>query len=104
MVKNLVKPDICISAEQKVNIGELKELIFRKLDFIRVYCKESGKKADMEVPLIMRKGNTLRDVCIKLHKDFASRFRFARVWGKSVKFPGMPVRKLEHKLEDEDIA
>ena len=104
MVKSLVKPDICISAEQKVNIEELKEMIFRKLDFIRVYCKESGKKADMEVPLIMRKGDTLRNVCMKLHKDFASRFRFARVWGKSVKFPGMMLRRLEHAVEDEDVV
>ena len=103
-VKNLVKPDICISAEQKINIEELKELIFRKLDFIRVYCKESGKKADMLVPLIMRKGNTLRDVCFKLHKDFVSKFKFARIWGKSAKFPGMVLRKLENVVEDNDIV
>src|SRR3989344_6607834 len=103
-VKTIVKPDICVSAEDKINTEELKELIFKKLEFIRIYCKEICKKADMDVPLIMRKGNTLRDVCIKLHKDFASKFRFARVWGKSMKFDGMPVRKLEHKLEDEDIA
>lgn len=103
-IKAIVNPDICVSAENKINTEELKELIFRKLEFIRIYCKEIGKKADMDVPLIMRKGNTLRDVCIKLHKDFVSKFRFARVWGKSMKFDGMPVRKLEHKLEDEDIV
>src|SRR3989339_634442 len=80
-VKTIVKPDICISAELKTGTGELKDLIFKKLEFIRVYCKEAGKKADMGVPLIMRKSNTLRDVCTKLHKDFVSKFRFARVWG-----------------------
>ena len=103
-IKYIVKPDICISAEDKVNTEELKELIFRKLDFIRVYCKEIGKKADMGVPLIMRKGNTLRDVCIKLHKDFVSKFRFARIWGKSVKFPGQVIRKLDFVAQDNDIV
>ena len=103
-IKSIVKPDICISAEMRIGTEEIKELIFRKLDFIRVYCKEVGKKADMGVPLIMRKGNTLRDVCIKLHKDFVSKFRFARVWGKSARFEGMILRKLEHVLQDNDIV
>ncbi|MBI2650062.1 50S ribosome-binding GTPase, partial [Candidatus Woesearchaeota archaeon] len=103
-IKAITKPDICISAEKMVNTEELKELIFKKLDFIRIYCKEQGKKADMNVPLIMRKGNTLRDVCAKLHKDFISKFRFARIWGKSVKFDSMIIKNLEHRLEDKDIV
>ena len=103
-IKSIVKPDLCISAEKKLGTEDLKGLIFKKLDFIRVYCKESGKKADMGVPLIMRKGNTLRDVCIKLHKDFTSKFRFARIWGKSARFPGMVLRRLEHTVEDNDIV
>ena len=103
-IKAIVKPDICVSAENKVNTEELKELIFKKLEFIRVYCKEIGKKADMEVPLIMRKGNALRDICMKLHKDFISKFRFARIWGKSVKFPGQVIRKLDFVAEDKDIV
>ena len=103
-VKAIVKPDICVSAEEKTGTEELKDLIFRKLEFIRIYCKEIGKKADMGVPLIMRKGNTLRDVCIKLHKDFVAKFKFARIWGKSAKFDGMVVRKLEQVLQDDDIV
>lgn len=103
-IKLIVKPDICISAEKKISIEELKQLIFKKLEFIRIYCKEARKKADMEVPLIMRKGSTLMDVCLKLHKDFVSKFRFARVWGSSVKFPGMIIRRLEHAVQDNDIV
>ncbi len=103
-IKSIVKPDICISAEKGINIGQLKEIIFDRLGFMRVYCKEIGKKADMNVPLIMKKGCTLRDVCVKLHKDFVSKFRFARIWGKSVKFDAMVVRNLELKLQDNDIV
>ena len=103
-VKAIVQPDICISAEMKLNTEELKALIFKKLEFIRIYCKEHGKKADMSVPLIMRNGNNLRDVCIKLHKDFASKFRFARIWGTSARFPGMPIRRLDFEVHDKDVA
>ncbi|RME54615.1 GTP-binding protein [Candidatus Woesearchaeota archaeon] len=102
-VKKTVNPDICISADKKEHLEELKELIFKKLNFIRVYCKEIGKPADLDVPMIMFKGSTLKDMCQKLHKDFVSKFRFARVWGDSVKFDGQKVLKLSHELKDNDI-
>ncbi|MBI2661388.1 GTP-binding protein [Candidatus Woesearchaeota archaeon] len=102
-IKSEIQPDVCISAEMAINLGELKELIFRKLGFIRVFCKEHGKKADLEVPLIMKEGSTLKDVCLKLHRDFASKFKFARIWGKSVKFEGMVIRNLKHVVLDEDV-
>lgn len=103
-VKSIVNPDICVSAERKVNTEKLKELIFQKLGFMRVFCKESGKRADKEIPLIMRNGGTMKDMCLKLHKDFASKFKFARLWGKSAKFPAMPVRRLDHVLQDNDVV
>jgi small GTP-binding protein len=103
-VKKLIKPDICISAEQKINTEELKELIFQKLGFIRIYCKEQGKKADLEEPLIMKSPSTLRNVCEKLHREFVAKFTFARVWGKSAKFDGQVLRSLEHQLKDEDVV
>ena len=69
-----------------------------------IFLKEFNKKADMDEPLIMWKGATLRDLCSKLHKDFVNKFRFARIWGKSVRFEGMKVTRLDHKLEDSDIV
>ena len=80
------------------------ELIYNKLKIISIYLKEYNKKADMDEPLIMWKGATLRDLCLKLHKDFANKFRFARIWGKAVRFQGMKILKLGHKLEDDDIV
>lgn len=102
-IKSQVKPDICISADQQTNLEELRQLIFQKLNFIRVFCKEAGKKADLEVPLIMKQPATVQDVCQKLHKDFIAKFRFARIWGSSAKFPGQK-HGLAHKLADEDIV
>ncbi len=98
-----VKPDLCVSASEKINLEALKETIFDKLDFIRVYCKEAGKKADMEVPLIMKRNSTIHNMCDKLHRDFVKRFKFARVWGKSAKFPGQRLM-LHHTLKDRDVV
>jgi len=103
-VKKEVKPDICISAKNGVGIDPLKDIIFDKLNLMRIYCKEVSKKADMEVPLIIKKSSTLHDMCEKLHKDFVKKFTFAKVWGSSVKHSGQKVMKLTHVLKDNDVV
>lgn len=101
-VKKELNADILISAEQNINVESLKELIYNKLNFIRIYMKEPKKEADKKVPLIMTKGVTIQGVCTKLHKDFVSRFKFARVWGPSAKFSGQKLM-LNHVLQDQDV-
>ncbi|MBS3140994.1 50S ribosome-binding GTPase [Candidatus Woesearchaeota archaeon] len=96
--------DLFISAETDFNLDKLRDLIFNKLNFIRVYCKEMRKEADLNEPMIMFKDATLRDMCSKLHKDFIEKFKFSRVWGVSVKHQGQKIMKLEHKLKDKDIV
>lgn len=101
-VARKLSADLMISAQNKEHMAELKELIFERLNLIRIYMKEPGKEADMDVPLIMFKNASIRDVCDKLHRDFVSKFRFARVWGKSAKFPGQKL-SLKHGLVDGDV-
>lgn len=103
-VMKKVNADIAISAHKKENLGKLKKLIFDRLELMRVYCKEIGKKADLEEPLIIKRGSTIEDMCNKLHRDFVKRFRFARIWGRSAKFDGQILRKLKHELKDGDIV
>jgi len=102
-VKFLTKADLIVSGEQRKGIEELKQLIFDRLNFIRIYLKEPGKNPDMEEPLIMRRGCSIRTVCDKLHRDFVSKFKFARIWGKSSKFPGQKLLSADHKLLDKDV-
>lgn len=102
-LKDSIKPDVVVSAEKGIGIEELKEAIYQKMDFIRIFLKEVNKKPDMEEPLIMFKGSTIRDVCLKLHRDFFDKFRYARVWGSSAKFDGQVFRKLDKELSDRDI-
>lgn len=93
-----------ISANKMENLDELKEKIYNKLSFFRIYLKQPGKEADLEEPMILKKPHTLRHVCLKLHKDFVTKFKFARVWGKSARYDGQKIVKLDHELADEDIV
>jgi small GTP-binding protein len=102
-VTNQIHPNLFISAQKKDHLEQLKELIYEKISFIRLYLKEINHKPDMEEPLIMRSGTTLRDVCNKLHRDFVEKFKFARIWGPSAKFDGQKILKLDHKLQDTDV-
>jgi small GTP-binding protein len=91
-----------ISVETGQGLEELKELLYNSLKFIRVFLKPQGKVADMEEPLVILGGSTVKTVCEHLHRDFVENFRFAHVWGQSAKYPGQSVG-LYHELRDGDI-
>ncbi|MCX6682083.1 MAG: GTP-binding protein [Methanoregula sp.] len=93
---------LMISAVSGYHMEELKDTIYDCLGFIRVYLKPHGEEADLEEPLIIRKGGNVHDICTKLHRDFVQRFRYARIWGRSVKHPGQRVG-LTHKMRDGDL-
>ncbi|MFB3765887.1 MAG: OBG GTPase family GTP-binding protein [Methanotrichaceae archaeon] len=91
-----------ISAATGLGIEELKEAVHNTLGFIRVYLKPKGEKADMNEPLVLLDGCTVKSVCEHLHRDFVDLFRYALVWGESAKFPGQSVG-LDHALSDCDV-
>lgn len=97
-----LNPDLKISTITKTNISQLKKLIFERLNFIRIFMKEPGKPADLTEPLIMKKNDTVRNVCINLHKDFLKNFKSCKITGPSARFPEQKLG-LEHKLKDKDI-
>jgi len=79
-----------------------KKQLFEFFDLIRVYTKEPGEKTEMDKPIILKRKSTVLDVAKEIHKDFANKLKFARVWGSS-KFPGQRVEK-DHILQDKDIV
>ena len=93
---------IMISAATGYNMEELKDAVYDALGFIRIYLKPQAGPADLDEPLIMRTGSKIEDVCRKLHRDFVDKFRYARVWGSSVKHDAQRVG-IAHSLLDEDI-
>jgi len=92
-----------ISAHTGYRMEEIKDRMYDTLGFMRVYLKPQSEAADLEEPLIIRKGSSVEDVCRKLHRDFVDRFRYARVWGHSVKHPGQRVG-LTHRFKEGDLV
>src|SRR3989344_141987 len=83
-------------------IENFDEKIWKALDLIKVYPKQPGKKPDYP-PLALKKGSAVKDLALHIHKDFIKKFRFARIWGNSARFPGQEVG-LNHRLNDNDIV
>lgn len=94
---------IMISAHASYNIDKLQDAIYDHLGFVRIYLKPYGHEADMEEPMIMRKGTKIEDICRRLHRDFVDQFRYAKIWGPSVKHDAAKVG-LQHEVADGDIV
>lgn len=91
-----------VSAATGQGMDELKQGIYDTIDMIRIYLKPQGQEADLDIPMIVKRGNSVGDVCELIHRDFKNNFRYAMVWGDSAKFPGQTVG-MDHILKDKDI-
>ena len=102
-LKTKIKSEVIeVSANSEINIELLKEKIYEKLNFIRIYMRPKGGETDFKEPLITREGDTVEDICNKLHRSMKRQFRYGLIWGKSVKFGGQRVG-LDHIVQDEDV-
>jgi ribosome-interacting GTPase 1 len=93
-------PVIAISAISG-HLEALSRAVFEMLDIIRVYTKTPGGKPDMTDPIILDKGSTTEEAATAVHKDFARKMKYARIWG-SGKFDGVMASR-DHVLQDGDI-
>ncbi len=94
-------PMVAISCRKKEGLEDLKQEIFRLASIIRVYSKPPGKDPDLSMPYTVPVGSTVMDVAEKVHKDFVTKLKYARIWG-SAKFDGMRVERT-HVLRDRDV-
>ena len=94
-------PVAAISAKEGSGLKELRLKIYRMLDIIRVYTKAPGQKADLADPIVLPRCSTLKDAAASVHKDFASKLKYARIWG-SGKHDGI-MAKRDHVLQDGDV-
>jgi len=102
-LKKKIKTEVIeVSANSDINIELLKEKIYERLKFIRIYMRPKGGETDFKEPLIAREGDTVEDICNKLHRRMKRSFRYGLVWGKSAKFGGQRV-SLTHIMLDEDV-
>jgi len=80
-----------ISAEKGSGIEELVKLIWKTLRFVTVYLVKPDEEIEKGSPVIMKQGNTLKDVALKIGPDFASSKKLVKIWGVGAKFPGQEV-------------
>ncbi|KAK9454244.1 P-loop containing nucleoside triphosphate hydrolase protein [Dipodascopsis uninucleata] len=93
-----------ISSEHGWNVDELLEMMWEKLNLVRVYTKPKGQVPDYEQPIVLREGScTVEDFCKAIHKSLVDEFRTAVVYGSSVKHQPQYVG-LAHVLKDEDVV
>ncbi|KAG1783617.1 P-loop containing nucleoside triphosphate hydrolase protein [Suillus placidus] len=94
---------VVISCEMDLNLDYLIERIWESLELVKVYTKKRGARPDLSDPVCLRKGATIEDVCLGIHKSLVSNFPLDR--GRSSKFsPHAQKVSLNHQLQDEDVV
>ncbi|KAG2429271.1 hypothetical protein HXX76_011040 [Chlamydomonas incerta] len=98
-------PHYCpICAFHEWNLDGLVEMAWEYLDLVRVYTKPKGKLPDFNDPVVLhRQRSTVEDFCNRIHKTLIKQFKYALVWGSSVKHRPQRVGR-DHVLHDEDIV
>ncbi len=81
---------------------KLGRAVFELCGVVRVYAKMPGKEADRSRPYIMHRGDRVLDFARSVHKDFAEKLEYARVWGAG-KFDGQRVQR-DQQLSDGDVV
>jgi len=94
---------IPVSAKTGMGLDKLGPTLYRLLDIVRVYTKQPNQDKPSDKPLIVKKGTTVLEVARLIHSSLYKNFKYAKIWGPSVKYPGQRVGG-EHIVEDGDIV
>jgi ribosome-interacting GTPase 1 len=94
-------PILPISAKEGMNFEDLKKEVYEILGILRVYTKVPGGEPDLQEPVVLKKGSTVGDVALSIHKDFVAKLRYAKIWG-SGKFDGQMVKR-DYQVNEGDI-
>uniref|UniRef100_A0A6V1V1M7 OBG-type G domain-containing protein n=1 Tax=Heterosigma akashiwo TaxID=2829 RepID=A0A6V1V1M7_HETAK len=93
-----------ISAHHGWNVDELLETVWEYCNMIRIYTKPKGQIPDYNDPVILHQNNpSIEQFCNRIHKAIMPQFKFANVWGSSVKHQPQKCGK-DHRLNDEDVV
>lgn len=93
-----------ISAHHKWNFDDLLEKMWQYLKLMRIYTKPKGQLPDYNSPVVLQSDHcTMEDFCNKLHRTIIKEFKYALVWGSSVKHQPQKVGK-DHVVCDEDVV
>jgi len=91
-----------VSSATGEGIEDLKKRVYDFLHVIRVYSKVPGKKPDHNEPFVMKRGTTVIEMARAVHKDFAEKLNYARLW-RGTEYSGQMVNR-DFVLQDEDVC
>jgi ribosome-interacting GTPase 1 len=94
-------PLTIISAKERSGVEGVCSRLFSLLDCLRVYSKRPGHEPDLSNPVILKQKSTVLDLAKEIHKDFAAKLQYARIWGQG-KYDGQRVNR-DYILHDGDI-
>jgi hypothetical protein len=94
-------PLLMVSALAGTGLGQIGPRVYGALEVLRVYTKPPGKAADFSQPVSLPRGSTLLQAAEAVHKDFAAKLRYARVWGAG-KFDGQKVHR-DYLVQEGDV-
>eukprot|EP00474_Spongospora_subterranea_P000878 CRZ01336.1 hypothetical protein [Spongospora subterranea] len=93
-----------VSAKDEWNFDGLLETIWKYLNMLRIYTKPKGQIPDYDAPVVMpAHKNSVSQFCGRIHKALLQQFKYAWIWGASVKHNPQKVG-LDHMLCDEDVV
>lgn len=94
----------CLAVSALTGVGQdrFARAAFEALDVVRFYSKPPGKKPDMDVPYVLRRGQTVQDAAARVHRDLAEHLRYARLFRAGGHHDGLMVER-SHVVEDRDI-
>ncbi len=95
-------PWVLVSAQTGVGLDGILATSFRLLGVKRVYTKKPNSPPSPE-PLVVDADATVRDVAEMISPELAKNMRYARVWGKGVKYGGQRVGP-DYVPQDGDIV
>jgi ribosome-interacting GTPase 1 len=95
-------PLLPVSAETGRHRERLGQVLFDRLDIMRIYSKPPGQEPDLGSPFVIAKSSTLEEFAAGVHQDFYEKLKSARVWGTGV-YDGQMVGR-DHVLHDGDIV
>ena len=93
-------PAVAVSALIGEGLDQIAPFLFEHLGVVRVYTKLPGQPAHHSRPFTLRRGQTVHDVAVLIHKELAETLTFARLWRCDIE--GRQVGR-DHPLEDGDV-
>ena len=91
---------VALSAKTGDGVDAWVRRVYDGLGVVRVYSKQPGKDADHD-PVLLARGATVGDFARSIHKEFAEKLKYAKLWGTG-KFDGQMVNR-DFELSEGDV-